>query len=215
MNRSLFLLSLCSGCVGAFAQEAKAPRTEAAKPTECIVSTAFDQPTAPVRKGDICGWKAGIGEWEVKDGVLCGRELETDHHPSSCTYRFEAKNLVITAQFRLGGASQIAFGCRDTVPPNLHLARTVITPTGIWIQRMSGISKTTKSVKMQEIKAPIDPEAWHTLTIEIVGDHYLAKVDDHRLEATHERFADPKGIVALINKGEGAQFKNVALWKAE
>lgn len=206
----LFLAILCST-----AQAQTAPKTDIAKPTECIVATAFDQTTAPVRKGPICGWQAGIGEWEVKDGVLCGKELEEDKHPSSCTYRFEAKNMVITAQFRLGGASQIAFGCRDTVPPNLHLARTVITPTGIWIQRMSGISKTTKSVKLQEIKEPIDHEAWHTLTIEIVGDRYLAKVDNHKLEAKHERFADAKGIVALINKGEGAQFKNVALWKAE
>ncbi|MDQ3623491.1 MAG: hypothetical protein M3463_13550 [Verrucomicrobiota bacterium] len=62
---------------------------------------------------------------------------------------------------------------------------------------------------------PIDPEAWHDLTIEISGDHYRAKVDGHVIEAKHERFKDAKGIMALISKGQGAQFKHVALWKAK
>jgi len=79
---------------------------------------------------------------------------------------------------------------------------------------MSGIAKTTKAVKIAELKTPIDPEAWHDLTIEINGDHYRAKVDGHVIEARHARFADAKGLVALIVKGQGAQFKDVTLWKA-
>jgi hypothetical protein len=166
-------------------------------------------------KGTINGWQAGIGEWSVKDGALHGDELEENHHPSSCTYRFEATDMIITAQFRLGTATQIAFACRDTVPPNNHLGRTFISKDAIWVTRMSGISKTTKSEKLAELKTPIDPETWHTITIEICGDHYRAKVDDHVVEAHHERYKDAKGIVALINKGQGAQFKNVSIWHAQ
>jgi hypothetical protein len=33
---------------------------------------------------------------------------------------------------------------------------------------VSSCAKTSKSEKLAELKTPIDPEAWHTITIEIV-----------------------------------------------
>lgn len=211
MKAILILLSLST--LAAFGQTP--PSTKLSEPTEVIVSTPFDQDAPKTRKGPINGWQAGIGEWWVADGVLHGNELEENHHHSSCTYKFEATDLIITAEFRLGDAPQIAFACRDNVPPNLHLGRTFISPDGIWVTRMSGIAKTTKSEKLAEKKVKIDPDEWHTITIEITGDHYRAQVDDHVVEATHERYKDAKGIVALVSKGEGAQFRNVSLWHAK
>lgn len=190
------------------------PGTEIPGPLELIVATPFDEDAPATRKGTINGWQASIGEWTVKDGALHGNEVPEDRHASSCTYRIDATDLIITARFRLGGAGHIAFGCRDTIAPHHHLARTFISRDAIWIQHMSGIAKTTKAVKIAELKTPIDPEAWHDLIIEINGDHYRAKINGHVIEARHERFADAKGIVAFIVKGQGAQFKDVKLWKA-
>ncbi|MBL9114623.1 MAG: DUF1080 domain-containing protein [Verrucomicrobiaceae bacterium] len=192
-----------------------APKTSITEPESLIVSTAFDQASPPTRKGPINGWQAGIGEWSVRDGALHGDELQEDKHPSSCTYRFEAKDMIICAQFRLGSAKEIAFGCRDNIPPNHHLARTYISRDSIWVVRQSGISKTSRSEKLAELKTMIDPEKWHDITIEIVGDHYRATVDGQVVEARHERYKDTKGLVALINKGKGAQFRNVSIWKAK
>jgi len=180
-----------------------------------IVETPFKIDTPPTRKGQINGWQAAIGEWTVKDGALHGDELPEDKHASSCTYRIDATDLVITAQFRLGEAGHVAFGCRDTIAPHHHLARTFISKDAIWIQHMSGIAKTTKAVKMTELKTAIDPETWQDLTIEIIGDHYRATIGGHIVEGRHERFADAKGIVALIVKGQGAQFRNVTLRHAD
>ncbi len=193
---------------------AEPPATVLCQPDKLIVATAFDQPTPPTRKGPIQGWQAGIGEWRIENGALHGDELPADHHASSCTYRLEATHLVITAEFRLGDAVHVAFGCRDTIAPNHHLGRTFISKDGIWIQHMSGIAKTTKAQKIAELKTPIDPQAWHKLTVEICGDRYRAQIDGHVVEATHPRFQDAKGIVALISKGQGAQFRHVALWHA-
>lgn len=211
--KSILLLLLCAAPLPVlFAQSA--PVAEITQPTKPIVTTPFDQPTPPTRKGPINGWQAGIGEWWVQDGVLHGDEVAEDHHAASCTYRLEATDLLITAEFKLGKSGHVAFGCRDTIAPNHHLGRTFITPESIWIQKMSGIAKTTRSEKLTELKVPIDPEAWQTLTIEISNDRYLARIGQHRLEARHQRFKDAKGIVALIVKGQGAQFRNVALWHA-
>jgi hypothetical protein len=197
------------------AQTQTPPATKLVTPTKLIVATAFDEDTPLTRKKPIHGWQAAIGQWQVKEGVLHGDEVAEDKHPSSCTWKLDATNLVLTAQFRLGTATHVAFGCRDNIPPHHHLARTYISKDAIWIVRQSGISKTSKSEKLAELKTPIDPDSWHSLTIEISGDHYRATVDDHVVEAHHERYKDAKGLVALITKGQGAQFKNIAIWHAE
>ncbi len=189
--------------------------TTLGEPTKAIVETAFDKDTPRTRKGDLLGWKAGIGEWRVENGMLIGDELEENHHASSLTHRFEATDLIITAQVRLGTAKSIAFACRDTVPPNLHLGRLFITPDMLWIQHMSGIAKTTKSTRLVTKKVKIDPEKWYDVTIEIIGDTYRAKVGDTVIEGSHPRFADAKGIVALVNKGQGANYRKVAIWHAK
>ena len=106
-------------------------------------------------------------------------------------------------------------GCRDHIKPNHHLARTFISRDAIWITHMSGIAKTTKSQKIVELKTPLDPEAWHSITIEIIGDRYRAQIGEHVVEAKHPRFADTKALIALITKGQGAQFKNIALWHSK
>jgi hypothetical protein len=183
----------------------------AEKDSSLIVSSPFSEPTALTRKAQLQGWSATIGQWQVKDGALHGDELAEDHHHSSCTYRLKATDLIITAQFKLGTASFISFGCRDDIAPHHHLARTFISPSAIWVTHMSGIAKTTQSAKLEEIKTPIDPNTWHSIEIKIIGDHYSVKIDNHQLQAQHPRFKDTKGIVALINKGQGAQFKNVVL----
>jgi len=200
-------------------QEAAAKRgemkTELAVVTEAIVETAFNEETPRTRKGEISGWQAGIGEWRIEEGALIGDELPEDNHASSLTYRLEADHLIISAQVRLGTAENIAFACRDTVPPNLHLGRLYISPDKLWIQSMSGIAKTTTSEKLVTIDVDLDPEEWYDVTIEIIGDQYRATVGGEEIEATHSRFADAKGIVALVNKGQGASYRNLSLWHAE
>ena len=189
--------------------------TKLSQPTKVIVESPFDKETPRTRKADLAGWKAGIGEWRIEDGSLIGDEVAEDNHASSLTYRFEATHLVIKAEVQLGTANQIAFACRDTVPPSLHLGRLYITPDKLWIQHMSGIAKTTRAEKLTVKEVDLDPSQWYDVTIEIVGDQYRATVGDEEIEATHSRFADPKGIVALVNKGQGAKFRNVSLWHAE
>ncbi|MEM9017017.1 MAG: SHD1 domain-containing protein [Verrucomicrobiota bacterium] len=182
---------------------------------DVIVETTFDEDTPPTRKGDVMGWKAGIGEWRIEDGMLIGDEVPEDDHASSITTRFEAAHLIIQAQVQLGSSEQIAFACRDTVAPGLHLGRLYLTPDKLWIQNMTGISKTTTAERLITVDVELDPEEWYDVTIEIVGDTFRATVGEHELEASHSRFTDTKGIIALTNRGQGAKFRKVAIWHAE
>jgi hypothetical protein len=207
-------LLLFAGSPWAAAQSLTLPETKLCAIEELLVSTDFDQPTALGSKGRPGTWQGGIGKWSIDAGVLHGSELVADHHHASCTYRTQFQDVVIAAQFKLGKASQIAFGCRDDIPPNHHLARVFISPTGLWVQRMSGIAKTTRAEKLSELPASFAPEQWYDIVIEICADQYLATVGGHTIQARHERFRDTKGLVALIVKGDDAQFRQLRIWRA-
>src|SRR5690606_20497087 len=121
------LLSLLFASLALVSTATEPPVTVLGQPDKLIVATPFDHPTPPTRKGAIQGWQAGIGEWRIENGALHGDELPEDHHASSCTYRLEATHLVISAEFRLGDAIHVAFGCRDTIATNPHPGRTFIS----------------------------------------------------------------------------------------
>lgn len=213
--QSALLLFITLIAPAVFAEATDPPQTAISTPDRLIVFSAFDQAHPKARKQPLLEWKAGIGEWWIADGALHGDEVAEDKHASSLTHPVNATHLVIHGEFRLGTAKQIAFACRDDIKPHHHLARTFISPDAIWITHMSGIAKTTKSKKIAELKMPVDPDAWHSITIEIIGDHYRLKIGGHVLDAKHSRFADGKGIIALVTKGQGAQFRNVSIWHAK
>ena len=142
-------------------------------------------------------------------------EKRPNGHEAVCEHIVDLGDLVLTGEFKLGASPQIGFVCRDTNQPNLHQGRVMITPTAIWIQKMSGIAKETRREELKKIEVKLDLNTWHRITIEICGDHFFAKIDDHVLEASHERFKERKGRVGFVAKAEGAQFRNVALWSAK
>ncbi len=202
IHTPITLLAISFAAAGALLAQTP-PVTKITIPAKLIVSTAFDQDTPPVRKKPIHGWSAAIGQWQVKDGVLHGDEVKEDNHPSSCTWKLDATNMIISAQFRIGTAAHVAFGCRDSIPPNHHLARTYISKDAIWIVRQSGIAKTSKSEKLAELKTPIDPNTWHNITIEISGDHYRASRGQPRRRGASRALQGRQGPRGVDHKRPG------------
>jgi hypothetical protein len=205
----------------AFGENPPPPATKISQSVELIAAEKFDRPDsfAKERQPGTAGWRAGIGNWSVKGGAAYAiqegpSEKRPNGHEAVCEHLTDLGDLVLTGEFKLGASPQVGFVCRDTNSPNLHLGRVVITPTAIWIQKMSGIAKETRREELTKIDVKTDPEKWHRITIEISGDRYLARIDEHTLEARHERFKDRKGRVGFVARGEGAQFRDLALWSA-
>ncbi|MBI1354671.1 MAG: hypothetical protein GC160_10015 [Acidobacteria bacterium] len=196
-----------------FAAGPTPPETRLATPGELIISQPFHTADGLAAKG-APGFQQLIGHWEVRDGVLVGNELASDHHTASCIDRTVFTDAVITAQVQLGDAERIAILMRDDIAPNHHLARVFLTPDSLWVQHMSGISKSTKSEILEKKAAPFDPSQWYTVVIEVVGDEILARIGDQTIYAKHARFQATKGIVGMLVKGQNARFRNVAVWHA-
>jgi hypothetical protein len=197
----------------------KPPETQITIPGQLVTAEAFDRTEALAPKG-TAGWRGGIGEWRVEGGVLHAKDekpsaARPNGHEAVCEYVTELSDMIFTAEFKLGTSPHVGFVCRDTHNPNHHLGRIMVTPDSIWLQKMSGISKQTKKEILQSIEAKFDPEEWYAIVIEISGDQWLARVGPHTLKDRNDRFKDLKGRVGMVAKGEGAQFRNVAVWKAQ
>lgn len=205
-----------------FAESPTPPPTKLCQPTALISADKLDQPASIGKKGQpgANGWRGGIGEWKFVDSAAYAiqegpSEKRPNGHEAVCEIVTDLGDLVLAGEFKLGPSPQVGFVCRDTNNPNLHLGRVMITPTAIWIQKMSGIAKETRREELQKINVQLDPQAWHRITVEVCGDRWLARIDDHVLEARHERFLDKKGRIGFVARGEGALFRNVALWSAK
>ena len=216
------LLALLLASTLAVAADPAPPATQTCQPDKLIAAERFDRPEsfATEKQPGTDGWRGGIGTWSIKDGAAYAvqegpSEKRPNGHEAVCEHLVDLGDLVLTGEFKLGASPQLGFVCRDTNKPNHHQGRVMITPTAIWIQKMSGISKETRREELKKIEVQLDPNTWHRITIEICGDHFFARIDDHTLAATHERFQERKGRVGFVARAEGAQFRNVALWSAK
>ena len=216
------LLALLLASTLAVAADPAPPATQTCQPDKLIAAERFDRPEsfATEKQPGTDGWRGGIGTWSIKDGAAYAvqegpSEKRPNGHEAVCEHLVDLGDLVLTGEFKLGASPQLGFVCRDTNKPNHHQGRVMITPTAIWIQKMSGISKETRREELKKIEVQLDPNTWHRITIEICGDHFFARIDDHTLAATHERFKERKGRVGFVARAEGAQFRNVALWSAK
>ncbi len=215
----LLALLMFSTKVVADEPEIKPPNAELCTVTKLITAEAFDRPESLPPKGKP-GWRGGIGEWSIVDGVLnANDEKPNDKRPNGheavCEFPTEAKDIVFVAEFKLGDAPHVGFVCRDTQKGNHHLGRIMVTPNAVWLQSMSGIAKQTKKQVLQKIDTDFAPNQWYQVRIEVCGDAWLAHVGEHTLKATDSRFQDTKGKIGMVAKGDGAQFKNIAIWHAE
>lgn len=224
MRTPTVLLSLIFAFHAASADSPVAsPATQIATPETLISAEKFDRAEAfgPKGKAGITGWMGGIGEWTVVDGAAHAKqegpsEKRPKGHEAVCEHLTDLGDLVFTGEFKLGTSPQVGFVCRDTNNPNHHLGRVEITPTAIWLHKMSGIGKETRREELKKIEVKVDPETWHRITIEVVGDRWLARIDDLPvLEGQHERFKERKGRVGMVARGEGALFRNLTLWSAK
>ncbi|HRH96906.1 MAG TPA: hypothetical protein PLB55_13275 [Prosthecobacter sp.] len=206
----------------AFAADPTPPVTQICQPDKLIAAEPFDRPEsfAKEKQPGTDGWRGGIGTWSIKDGAAYAvQEAPSKNRPNGheavCEHIVDLGDYVLIGEFKLGPSPQIGFVCRDSNKPNLHQGRVMITPTAIWIQKMSGIAKETRREELKNIEVKLDPNTWHRITVEVCGDRFFAKIDDHTLEGTHERFKDRKGRVGFVAKAEGAQFRNIAIWSGK
>ncbi len=72
-----------------------------------------------------------------------------------------------------------------------------------------------KAVKFQTSKVDLQPNAWHTLVVELNGPEMVATLDGKEVSlGAHEMLDVEKANFGFTIAGQSAKFRNLTVWEA-
>lgn len=200
------------------------PATRISKPSEFISFEKFDRPDSLQTKPSTHGWQPIIGTWKIQNGVVTAAEAKPGEkypggHSAFCEHLVDLQNFVLTAEFKLGEARSVVFRCRDLTAPGAKMQHTgyaEVDSRAMWLSQCEGSGPTYKAEELTRMPLHLEKDLWHRVTLEVCEGKWLIQLDDSKvIQAEHPRFLAQKARVTLSARGEGAEFRNVALWKAQ
>lgn len=173
-----------------------------ALPGEVLYESKLD--TAPAAP-----WKAAKGQWELKDGVLRGSELEADKHGAVTRLPNKLNDFVLEYEFKFEGARTTSLSINAVKD---HMARISITPKSVTMQRDDNDhAGPDKAVIFARFPAELAPGTWHKVRLEMVGDTLLGQVDDLTAWGRSDLFKTEKANPGFTVGGQSVDFRNLTL----
>lgn len=195
------------------ADSSSRPPARMVEPTELIFREDFSAPKLPER------WLTPKGQWQPRDGVLKGVEIEAQHYTGNVRTKADlGRTFVIRHRFQLAGAQKhvVAFD-----GPKGHLGRVIIEPRGFIVQKDASQTDPTDPMRQLDAAAyDFKPRTWHTRTIEFHGDTVLAWIDDrHFVTGSDPKLDQDKVQVAFGLRGDEAKdeallIDEIEAWRA-
>lgn len=212
MNNHSLSLAVVLSCAFA-AGECSAAKNAPLKPTLVTSAKAtFSDDFAGQALGKK--WAVNKGEWKVADGVVVGNEKASDKHAAVLTCKVPNHNSAIRFSFRLGDAKSFHLSFNKTKG---HLFRVMVTPGGMVLRTdKPGKKSKVKPVVLARTKAKFDPQAWHTMLVEVSGGKVSVRVDNGAtLEGSHSSLDVDKPNYRFILRGKSLQLDDVTIWNAK
>jgi len=156
-------------------------------------------------------WATNKGDYQIIDGQLRAAERMADMHHAATSWKNPVTDVVLQFRFRLDNSKWMGLSFTDAE----HIARIFIYKDHIDIAKMQGIGPTTKKTPLDSMKIDLKPDVWHTARLEIVGNEFLAQIDDLApMYGTAEGLNVSKGRVALISGTQYAWYDDIIVWEA-
>lgn len=224
------LISLLLSIGGGVALAAEIPTEPIAQKGEVILSDDF-------ARSDLGSWKPLIGSFAVTDGVLKGWQTRSDHGAVGRFYH-PMKDVIMEFRFKLDGSKGFNAVFDDQKHKGSHaghICRVSFTPNQILLadDKEGAMRNDIEAMRKDparkaeaeklivgrsfRAKATIDPNAWHQVTIEILGDQMRATFDGQPIGylkspgIAHET----KSSFHFTVNGPGVLFDDVKIWKAK
>lgn len=202
-------------CLSLRAQD-KLPETLLATPGKLLLSEHFAKPVEAARmekgKPPTSGWRLRPGKWEFVEGAMKGTELKADKHGAVARLPLAFTNVVVQYEVRLDGCRATTFSVNDAKE---HVCRVLITPAGFSAQKDDHDHDGPDKVEMfGKASLKIAQGEWKTVTVEIVGDEMVARMDGKVLSGANPLIACEKANFGFTVSGEGASFRNLRIWEA-
>ncbi|MCA9056011.1 MAG: hypothetical protein KDA75_19395 [Planctomycetaceae bacterium] len=155
-------------------------------------------------------WKVAKGSWTLADGALLGQEVATDKHAAVATIGGSHRNSVIRFRFQLNGAKQFALSLNKQ---RGHLFRVVISENGLTLSLDKDKSDPeSKPQVLARAQGVIEPNHWHTLQLEMLGDRVLARTDSGlKVAGQHESLDCDKPGYRFVVGGESVRIDDLVI----
>ncbi|MCA9190178.1 MAG: DUF1080 domain-containing protein [Planctomycetales bacterium] len=157
-------------------------------------------------------WQTVKGDWQVENGVLRGKELESDKHAAVLSYQLPNRNSIIRFAFRVEGSTD---GMHLSLNHKSgHLFRVVVTPKTISIQLDKDKKDPNSKVQvLATAKTNFEPEKWHTLQVEMKGKDVIVQTDSGvQLSASHDSLDVDKPNYRFIARGAYLTLDEIKIW---
>ena len=166
-----------------------------------------------LKEGKAAEWKFPKGKWERTTEGLRVEEIPADNHFAVGRLPQKLGDFVASFEFRLDGAKAISLSINDAKE---HVARVLITPTTLRVQRDDHDHEgPDKAVVFLQQAEKFEAGTWHRVTLEMVGDTLVATIDGKISGFGRDAlFKVEKANPGLTCAGQGATFRNFALWSA-
>jgi hypothetical protein len=223
------LLCLLCCVVPGVCSAGEIPADSLAQKGDLILSDDFD-------RAGLGEWKSLIPTFTVKEGVLKGEQTRDDHGAVGRVYR-PMKDVIVEFRFKLAGSKgfNVVFDDQKYKGSHAgHICRVVFAPNQIRLgDDKEGImrndifamrrdpARKAEANKLLEgrgstARVNIDPEKWHRVTIEIVGDQMRVSFDGKAVGYLKSSGIghETKTSFHFTVTGPGVLFDDVHIWKA-
>lgn len=209
MLRSLVcIVSLVCATVPVLADKNVTIEPKIAKVGSPVVNESFDGELAEAFKGVK-------GQWKITDGVLVGKELESDKHAAVMNFQKKNHDSVVRFSFKLDGETKgFNFSLNHK---GGHLFRSVIAPTKLTINLdKDKKDPKSKAIVMANSKGKFEQGKWYTMQIEMVGDRVVVQTDNGiTAEAKHEKLDTDKPNYRFVMRGDGLSIDDLNVWEVK
>ncbi|MEN3939971.1 family 16 glycoside hydrolase [Prosthecobacter sp. SYSU 5D2] len=174
-------------------------------PGEVIYESKLDSaPASP--------WKIAKGQWELKDGVVRGAELEADKHGAVARLPNKLNDFIIEYEFKFEGARTTSLSINAVKD---HMARINITPTSVTVQKDDNDHEgPDKAVVFARFPAELKPGTWNKVRLEMVGDLMLGQVNGLTAWGSDDLFKTDKMNPGFTVGGQSVDFRNLTIRNA-
>jgi hypothetical protein len=151
------------------------------------------------------------GEWAVEDGLLVGRELESEGHGANVRVDAPMEDTAVCEiEFRFGESEEVSVSLAGKGQGRV----LVVTPEAFWFRIKAG--KEGEARVWGFTRCDLGVDEWHVMRVEVAGEEFVASVDGKwSLYGKDEKVAGPKTSLSLGAEGEGAAFRGIRVWRGE
>ena len=157
-------------------------------------------------------WTVAKGEWQIKDGVIVGREKKEDKHNAVLSLNLPNRNSITRVSFKLDGADTFHLSYNHAKG---HLFRVIVLPTGISLNKDKDThDPNSKGAVLAKSATKFETGKWYTLMVEVQGDKVVVQTDNGvKLEGSEAGLDKDKVNIRFVTHGQHVNLAGVKVWQ--